>query len=206
MNTEVSTNIYNFTLNRKIDYDEATKVFKYYDEYVNRNISFPYKFLLSVNAALSVTKRPIIERNIIVVPDDGTSLPAVTTETAVTLYDDKNPNAVKTYTFIKVKDSASPIQDPDQTDFRKFVVEACQSTVLIIAKSDETSYIRAINNLGQEVYCNSFSYELEDRHLKIPHQQHTERFKDAYLFGTNPVIISDENNYLLMPIFGEIIK
>jgi len=206
LNTEIPTNIYNFTLNRKIDSDEATKVFSFYDEYVNQNISFPYRFLLSVNAALSVTKRPIIERNIIVVPDDGTSLPAVTTETAVTLYDDKNPNAVKTYTFIKVKDSVSPLQDLDQTDFRKFVVEACQSTVLIIAESDETPYIRAINNLGQEVYCNSFSYELEDRHLELPYQQHIEKFKDAYLFGTNPVIISDEDNYLSMPIFGEIIK
>src|SRR3989338_8538692 len=122
LNAEIPTNIHNFTLNRKIDSDEATKVFSFYDEYVNQNISFPYRFLLSFNATLSVTKRPVNERNIIIVPDDGTSLPAVTTETAVTLYDKKSPNAVKTYTFIKVKDSVSPLQDLDQTDFRKFVV------------------------------------------------------------------------------------
>ena len=56
LNTEIPTNIHNFTLNRKIDSDEATKVFSFYDEYVNQNISFPYRFLLSFNATLSVTR------------------------------------------------------------------------------------------------------------------------------------------------------
>jgi hypothetical protein len=212
LKTTVPTTIYNFTRNRTIDSDSAKRVYDYFESLaiLNRSVDYSYHFRMFDQSVLQLTKRPVRERFTILVPSDGPSLPTNSLSkpeevTAVTIIDDKEPTKIRAYTFIKLDDILDADQSSDPSDFRKFVTEVCQSTIYVKLKTDMTAYVMGYQNLGQEIVCNSISFEIENRHKNVPYETHREEFRSMGIFGF-PVIVSSQKDYLLMPQLGEILK
>jgi hypothetical protein len=207
LETTVPTTIYNFTKNRRFDHNNAKTAFEYYELFAgsNRSINYSFHFQMFDETILLLTKRQIIERSFILVPLDGPSLPYSTDETAVTLYDDSQPTGVKTYSFIKLEDvkNANQVQDP--TDYRKFMTEACQSTILVKLRTDISNRLPVYQHLSQEIVCGSLSYALDDRNKNVPYETYKNKFRNMVLYGF-PMIILSQNDYLSAPQFGDIIK
>jgi len=212
LGTAIPTEIYNFTHNRTINFDAAKNVFNYFESLAMLNKTINYSFQTFDQSSLILEKRPVNERSIILIPSGGailTKSPLSKSDeiTATTFIDDSQPTKIKTYTFIKVDDITNGDQSVDPSNFRKFVTEACQSTISVKLDSDISPNLTlAYQNIGQEIVCNSLSIEIEDRRKGVPYKTHFENLKNKGIGGLFPIIISSQTDYLSMPQLEEIIK
>jgi len=210
--TAVPTTIYNFTRNRTVYPDSAKSIFDYFESLAdsNRSIDYSFHFQMFDKTILQLIKRPVIERFFVLVPSDGPNLPTnflskPDAVTAVTLIIDKEPTKSKSYTFIKLNDILDSDQSKDPSDFRKFVTEVCQSTIFVKLHTEISEHIIGYQNLSQEIFCNSISYEIEDRYKNVPYDTHTKNLRNMGFAGF-PVIVSSQKDYLSFPQLGDLIK